>query len=127
MLDAGDGWTALAPGLVVTGAGVGLVSPALAAAAMGAVPPARAGMAGGGAARLLETVPGAGSWVEAAFASGLRDAFRVSGAMGLAGALILLVLVLVRRPAAGSGGGAPAPVPGQGSAPADRAAGRAAA
>ncbi|MFZ3500469.1 MFS transporter [Streptomyces sp. 5.8] len=166
MLDAGDGWTALVPGLAVTGVGVGLISPALAAAAMGAVPPARAGMAGGalntarqlgmalgiavlgavfhtgladglagsgqphgtaaalaggGAARLLDTVPGAGSWVEAAFASGLRDTFWVSGAMGLAGALILFVLV--RRPVAGSGGKGPVPVPvpGQGSAPAERA------
>lgn len=165
MLDAGDGWTALVPGLAVTGVGVGLISPALAAAAMGAVPPARAGMAGGalntarqlgmalgiavlgavfhtgladglagsgqphgtaaalaggGAARLLETVPGAGSWVEAAFASGLRDTFWVSGAMGLAGALILFVLV--RRPAGGSGRKGPVPVPGQGSAPVERAA-----
>lgn len=143
MLDAGDGWTALVAGLAVTGVGVGMISPALAAAAMGAVPPARAGMAGGalntarqlgmalgiavlgavfqsgledglagsgqphgtaealasgGAARLLQTVPGAGHWVEEAFASGLRDTFWVSGAMGLAGAVILVALV--RRPAA---------------------------
>lgn len=143
MLDAGDGWTALVAGLAVTGVGVGMISPALAAAAMGAVPPARAGMAGGalntarqlgmalgiavlgavfqsgledglagsgqphgtaealasgGAARLLHTVPGAGHWVEEAFASGLRDTFWVSGAMGLAGAVILVALV--RRPAA---------------------------
>ncbi|MER5482246.1 DHA2 family efflux MFS transporter permease subunit [Streptomyces sp. NPDC002812] len=185
MLDAGDGWTALVPGLAVTGVGVGLISPALAAAAMGAVPPARAGMAGGalntarqlgmalgiavlgavfhtgladglagsgqpqgtaaalaggGAARLLDTVPGAGPWVEAAFANGLRDTFWVSGAMGLAGALVLFVLV--RRPAALAAApsaaaapapaGAPAavpvpvPVPGQGSGAADRAAGSAA-
>ncbi|MFE2285667.1 MFS transporter [Streptomyces sp. NPDC059443] len=143
MLDDGDGWTALAAGLAVTGVGVGMISPALAAAAMGAVPPARAGMAGGalntarqlgmalgiavlgavfqsgledglagsgqphgtaealaggGAARLLHTVPAAREWVDAAFASGLRDTFWVSGAMGLAG--VVIVLALVRRPAA---------------------------
>lgn len=142
MLDAGDGWPALVAGLVVTGVGVGLMAPALAAAAMGAVPPARAGMAGGalntarqlgmalgiavlggvfqsgladgldgsgqphgtaealasgGAGRLLHAAPAAEEWVEAAFASGLRDTFWVSGAMGLVGALI--VVVLVRRPA----------------------------
>ncbi|KIF02486.1 multidrug MFS transporter, partial [Streptomyces sp. RSD-27] len=47
MLDAGDSWAALVPGLALTGVGVGVSMPALAAAAMGAVPPARAGMAGG--------------------------------------------------------------------------------
>lgn len=173
MLDAGDGWTALAAGLAVTGLGVGMISPALAAAAMGAVPPARAGMAGGalntarqlgmalgiavlgavfqsgledglagsgqphgtagvlaggGAGQLLHAAPAAGHWVEAAFASGLRDTFWVSGAMGLAGALILIVLV--RRPAAGSGSGSGSgsgdkgsvPMPAQGSAPVERAA-----
>ncbi|MGE7388515.1 MFS transporter [Streptomyces sp. NPDC004126] len=157
MLDAGDGWTALAPGLLLTGVGVGMATPALAATAMGAVAPARAGMAGGvlntarqlgtalgiavlgavfhagladglggrpreladalasgGAGRLL-AAPGAREWVDAAFASGLRDTFLVSGAMGLAGALA--VALLVRRPAAG------APVPAQGGAPATAPAG----
>lgn len=47
MLDAGDGWTALVPGLVLTGVGVGMATPQLAAVAMAAVAPARAGMAGG--------------------------------------------------------------------------------
>ncbi|WP_405978532.1 DHA2 family efflux MFS transporter permease subunit [Streptomyces sp. NBC_00158] len=156
MLDAGDGWTALAPGLLVSGVGVGMATPALAATAMGAVAPARAGMAGGvlntarqlgtalgiavlgavfhagladglggrprelaaalasgGAGRLL-AAPGAREWVDAAFASGLRDTFLVSGAMGLTGALA--VALLVRRPAAG------APVPAQGGARAGAAA-----
>ena len=40
-------WTALALGLAVTGAGVGLATPAMASAAMAAVPSSRAGMAGG--------------------------------------------------------------------------------
>ncbi|MGW1891334.1 MFS transporter [Streptomyces sp. NPDC002004] len=47
VLDAGDTWTALVPGMVLVGVGTGLVSPALAGAALAAVPPARAGMAGG--------------------------------------------------------------------------------
>ncbi|WP_407837155.1 hypothetical protein ACE1OC_13045 [Streptomyces sp. DSM 116496] len=72
--------------------------------------------------------------MEAAFASGLRDTFWVSGAMGLAGALVLFVLV--RRPAATAApaaagaapapAGAPAPVPGRTSDAVDRAAGSAA-
>ncbi|MET9891114.1 MFS transporter [Streptomyces sp. NPDC006465] len=47
VLDAGAHWTVLVPGLVLVGIGVGLVSPALAGAALAAVPPERAGMAGG--------------------------------------------------------------------------------
>ncbi|MFG1687180.1 MFS transporter [Nonomuraea sp. NPDC049269] len=47
MLVTGDSeWTALLPGLLVTGAGVGISSPTLAAAAAAAVPPGKAGMAG---------------------------------------------------------------------------------
>ncbi|MGW2675119.1 MFS transporter [Streptomyces sp. NPDC001436] len=146
MLDAGDSWPALVPGLLLTGVGVGVSIPSLAASAMGAVPPARAGMAGGvlntarqlgtalgiavlgavfhaglvdglggqpaatadalaagGAGRLL-AVPGARAWVDAAFASGLRETFVVSGALGLVGGLA--VVLLMRRPAAGGAGGA---------------------
>jgi EmrB/QacA subfamily drug resistance transporter len=40
-------WTALLPGFVVAGAGVGLVNPALASTAIGVVPPQRSGMASG--------------------------------------------------------------------------------
>jgi predicted MFS family arabinose efflux permease len=40
-------WTALLPGFVVAGAGVGLANPALANAAIGVVPPQRSGMASG--------------------------------------------------------------------------------
>lgn len=153
MTDAGDGWTALVPGLALTGIGVGMATPQLAAVAMASVAPARAGMAGGalntsrqlgnalgiavlgavfhaglvsglgdrpratadvlasgGAGRLLAEAPDAAHWVEAAFASGLRETFLASGVMGLAGALA--VALLIRRPAAG------APVPAQASAPA---------
>ncbi|MFD6996781.1 MFS transporter [Streptomyces mirabilis] len=47
VLDAGTSWTVLVPGLVLVGIGTGLVSPAIAGAALAAVPPERAGMAGG--------------------------------------------------------------------------------
>ncbi|MBS1882396.1 MAG: MFS transporter [Actinobacteria bacterium] len=46
-LDSGSTWTALAPGLVVAGIGVGLVSPTLASAALSSVPLERSGMAAG--------------------------------------------------------------------------------
>jgi hypothetical protein len=46
-LDATSGWTALLPGFLVAGAGVGLTNPALASTAIGVVPPARSGMASG--------------------------------------------------------------------------------
>jgi EmrB/QacA subfamily drug resistance transporter len=47
VLSAGSTWTALVPGLVVGGFGVGLAIPALSAAAMAAAPRERGGMAGG--------------------------------------------------------------------------------
>ncbi|HEX5307648.1 MAG TPA: MFS transporter [Solirubrobacteraceae bacterium] len=40
-------WTALIPGFVLQGIGVGLINPPLASAAVGVVPPARSGMASG--------------------------------------------------------------------------------
>jgi EmrB/QacA subfamily drug resistance transporter len=42
-----SGWTELLPGFIVAGAGVGLVNPPLAQAAIGVVPPQRSGMASG--------------------------------------------------------------------------------
>lgn len=46
-LDAGSSWQALVPGLTLAGIGTGLVAPGLAGAALAAVPPENAGMAGG--------------------------------------------------------------------------------
>ena len=46
-LDASSGWTHLIPGLLVAGAGVGMVNPPLASTAVGVVTPDRAGMASG--------------------------------------------------------------------------------
>ena len=46
-LDAGSSWTHLIPGMIVSGAGVGMVNPPLASTAVGVVRPDRAGMASG--------------------------------------------------------------------------------
>ncbi len=46
-LDAASAWTHLIPGMIVAGAGVGMVNPPLASTAVGVVPPQRAGMASG--------------------------------------------------------------------------------
>jgi EmrB/QacA subfamily drug resistance transporter len=40
-------WTALLPGFLIAGAGIGLINPPLASTAIGVVPPARSGMASG--------------------------------------------------------------------------------
>ena len=46
-LQPGDDWTALLPGFLLCGIGIGLTNPALATAAIGVVDPRRAGMASG--------------------------------------------------------------------------------
>ncbi|HEX4364829.1 MAG TPA: DHA2 family efflux MFS transporter permease subunit [Solirubrobacteraceae bacterium] len=46
-LHAGSDWTALLPGFIVSGLGIGLTNPSLANAAIGVVAPARSGMASG--------------------------------------------------------------------------------
>jgi hypothetical protein len=61
-LTAGSAWTALLAGLMVSGVGIGLANPAIAASALRVVDPARTGMA-----------------------SGINNAFRLTGvAMGVA-------------------------------------------
>ncbi len=46
-LDADSGWTALLPGFLVAGVGIGLTNPPLASTAIGVVPPQRTGMGSG--------------------------------------------------------------------------------
>jgi EmrB/QacA subfamily drug resistance transporter len=46
-LDAGSAWTHLIPGMIIAGAGVGMVNPPLASTAVGVVAPQQAGMASG--------------------------------------------------------------------------------
>ncbi|GAA0682983.1 MFS transporter [Kitasatospora atroaurantiaca] len=78
-LDAGSTWTALVLGLAVTGAGVGLATPAMASSAMAAVPQARAGMAGGAlnTARQLGNALGI-ALLGAVFQAGLLDSLRTA-------------------------------------------------
>ncbi|GAA1985048.1 MFS transporter [Kitasatospora viridis] len=158
LIGPGSSWPVLVPGLAVAGAGVGLATPAMAAAAMAAVPQRRSGMAGGAlnTARQLGNALGiavlgavfqaglehrlrggvlpdakraadaltagqAGAvighapqaqravvteLVHQAFAVGLRDAFLVSGGLGLLGAVLVFALV-GRAPAQGGQPAAP--------------------
>jgi EmrB/QacA subfamily drug resistance transporter len=46
-VEVGDSWTALLPGFLVSGVGIGMTNPMIAETALGVVPPARAGMASG--------------------------------------------------------------------------------
>jgi EmrB/QacA subfamily drug resistance transporter len=46
-LDASSSWTALLPGFIVQGAGIGMINPPLASTQIGVVPPQRSGMASG--------------------------------------------------------------------------------
>ncbi len=46
-IQVGDSWTALLPGFLVAGAGIGMTNPGIASVAIGVVGPARAGMASG--------------------------------------------------------------------------------
>jgi EmrB/QacA subfamily drug resistance transporter len=46
-IDAASSWTALIPGFILGGAGIGLINPPLASTAIGVVPPERSGMASG--------------------------------------------------------------------------------
>lgn len=47
LVHSGSSWTALLPGLAVTGLGVGLSNPAIARTGLGVIPPERTGMASG--------------------------------------------------------------------------------
>ncbi|MFF4227954.1 MFS transporter [Streptomyces sp. NPDC001820] len=82
-----SGWTALLPGMVLTGVGVGLASPTLASAALAAAPASRAGMAGGAANTFRQLgfavgIPVVGAILSGAIARNLADskAFADSGA-----------------------------------------------
>lgn len=109
---AGSGQSALFAGLAVAGAGVGLATPVLVSAAVGAVPPARAGMAGAavntfrqlgltlGIALLgavfsnrLRSAP----TLRAGYAAGIDRVFLLSAAAGLIGGLAVLLTVRPSR------------------------------
>lgn len=92
-------WTALAPGLVVTGVGVGLAVPALSSAAMAYAPPRRAGMAAG----TVNTVRQLGYALAIALLGllyrggegyvALNDVYRASAVTGVVAGLLVLAAV----------------------------------
>ncbi|UNO40879.1 MFS transporter [Streptomyces sp. MST-110588] len=110
LLEDGSSWPALVPGLVVSGLGVGLAMPVLVAAALGAAPPARAGMASGAVntfrqlgyalgIAILGTVfaralrgASAGS-AGAAYITGLQRVSLIAGVVALVAGLLVLVVV----------------------------------
>ncbi|MGW8556190.1 MFS transporter [Streptomyces tubercidicus] len=135
----GADWTALLPGLAVSGLGIGAAMPVLVPSALGAVPPRRAGMASGAmntfqqlgyalGIAVLGTVfadalhgvrPGASrTAVAAAHVSGLTDILLICGTVATVAGL--LVLAVVRRGADGDGPG-DRPAAGAASAPAGSA------
>jgi EmrB/QacA subfamily drug resistance transporter len=106
-LDAGSEWTAALPGLLVSGAGVGLISPALAAAMVGVLPVERSGLASGINNTFRQTgiaagIAGLGAIFQrhepgaAGFAAGLNDVFLVAACCAAAGAVTAFALVRVR-------------------------------
>ncbi|WP_171074054.1 MFS transporter [Nonomuraea basaltis] len=103
-LDQHSAWTALAPGLVVTGVGVGLAIPSLSSAAMAFAPPPRAGMAAGAVNTVRQLGYALGIAVLGLLYQGdpaphaaLNDVYRASAVIGLVAGL--LVLAVVRSPA----------------------------
>ncbi|MGP3959884.1 MFS transporter [Nonomuraea sp. 3N208] len=99
-LDPGAAWTALAPGLVVTGVGVGLAVPSLSSAAMAFAPPRRAGMAAGAVNTVRQLGYALGIAVlgllyrdDAAPYAALNGVYRVSALIGLAAGLLVLATV----------------------------------
>jgi EmrB/QacA subfamily drug resistance transporter len=102
-LDEGDDWTALLAGLLVGGAGVGTISPALAAAMIGVLPVERSGLSSGinntfRQVGIAAGIAGLGAifqhrLLEEGFVARLNEIFLVAGLLALAGA-VLTVLVL---------------------------------
>jgi len=107
-LAASSPWTHLLPGLLLTGAGLGLANPAVTYAALGVVPTTRSGMASGinntfrqvglavGVAALGSLLPVGATGQAAAFAAALDDMLVISAAVVAAGAVVALLLVRAR-------------------------------
>ena len=104
---ATSGWTALIPGFMLQGIGIGLVNPPLASAAIGVVPPARSGMASraNNTARQVGIATGAvfqhdiaqGTLVHhtyrVAFAGALTNILEIAAAIAFVGAIAGFALV----------------------------------
>jgi EmrB/QacA subfamily drug resistance transporter len=106
-LDAGSEWRDALPGLLVSGAGVGLISPALAAAMVSVLPLEQSGLASGINNTFRQTGIAAGIAAlgaifqrhdpdAAGFAAGLNDVFLVAAGTAALGAVAALLLIRVR-------------------------------
>jgi EmrB/QacA subfamily drug resistance transporter len=106
-LDAGSDWGDALPGLLVSGAGVGLISPALAAAMVSVLPVERSGLASGINNTFRQTgiaagIAGLGAIFQrhdpdaAGFAAGLNDVFLVAAVTAALGAVAAVLLIRVR-------------------------------
>ncbi len=105
-LTPSSGWTALLPGFLVGGVGIGLVNPALAGVAVGVVEPRRAGMASGinntfRQVGIATGIAGLGAIFQskvhgvdrASFVSGLNAILLVSAFVAFFGAIAAVALV----------------------------------
>jgi MFS family permease len=109
-LTVSSSWTALVPGLLVTGFGVGIANPAIAKIGLGVVPPQRAGMASGisNTCRIGGMATGvaalgaifqhhlATSASQQAFVSGINEILAIGSVVVLLGAIAALALVRAR-------------------------------
>ena len=107
-LEASSPWTAMLPGLIVLGVGIGLANPAVTYAALGVVPATRSGMASGvnntfrqvgialGIAVLGTLLPARIEGDPAAFAAALDQILLVSAGVAVAGAALAATLVRQR-------------------------------
>jgi EmrB/QacA subfamily drug resistance transporter len=107
-LEASSPWTAMLPGLIVLGVGIGLSNPAVTYAALGVVPATRSGMASGvnntfrqvgialGIAVLGTLLPARIEGDPAAFAAALDQILLVSAGVAVAGAALAATLVRQR-------------------------------
>jgi EmrB/QacA subfamily drug resistance transporter len=90
-LDADSTWTALLPGFIVAGAGIGLTNPAIASTAVGVVDPRRTGMASGINSTFRQVgiatgIAALGAIFQSLVASKILDALAASGGARPAGA-----------------------------------------
>jgi EmrB/QacA subfamily drug resistance transporter len=106
-LDASSDWADTLPGLLVSGAGVGLISPALAAAMVSVLPTERSGLGSGINNTFRQTgiaagIAGLGAIFQrhdpdaAGFAAGLNDVFLVAAGTAALGAVAALLSIRVR-------------------------------
>jgi MFS family permease len=110
-VNAGSSWTAVLPGLVLAGIGLGLIGPTLASTATGVVPPWRSGIAGGMNSTMRQFGTTAGIAVLGTLLlhqvvthvrSSLAGTFLAGGSKGIANAIAAggTPAVLARTPAA---------------------------